>query len=186
MKHLTSLISKLPKFPKKKVSIGWYAVPAPHWYHPPPKGTNNRLARCVHLTWQWERHVHMKSFGSFKQFGEQNLSMMNTLDLLVTWGHEVVISLIQYLSFVLKLFGSHRHGHSGCSSHFFGSDTEKHVPCSICFWWIMSSQVVKSLHLFTRVKGWWPNFLDRVAAPRLCRGHEYCDKEHPVVPAVIG
>ena len=108
------------------------------------------------------------------------------LDLLVTWGHEVVISLIQYLSFVLKLFGSHRHGHSGCSSHFFGSDTEKHVPCSICFWWIMLSQVVKSLHLFTRVNGWWPNFLDRVAAPRLCRGHEYCDKEHPVVPAVIG
>ena len=33
---------------------------------------------------------------------------------------------------------------------------------SICFWWIMSSQVVKSLHLFTRVNGWWPNFLDQL------------------------
>ena len=57
------------------------------------------------------------------------------LDLLVTWGHEVVISLIQYLSFVLKLFGSHRHGHSGCSSHFFGSDTgDFHVNFPLLRW----------------------------------------------------
>ena len=50
---------------------------------------------------------------------------------------------------------------------------------------ISSGEIITFIYTSERVVAQFPRPA-LVAAPRLCRGHECCDKEHPVVPAVIG
>ena len=137
MKHFTSLILSFLQIPQKKTSeIGlFFAQKGTSLIPPSTKGYKQSIGSVC------SPHMAIKG---------------------IWWMHDISytrlfhwLSLIQYLAFFLKLFGG-RHGHSGSFSHFVEQS------CSICFWLLISYQVVKSLHSFTPVNGWWAKFIDQL------------------------
>lgn len=77
-----SYLFQLPRFPHRMIRC----EPGTSLIPPSTKGYKQSIG-SVCSPRQWEKKMSfIKRFGSFKQFGGQNLNMINTWYLLVTWG----------------------------------------------------------------------------------------------------